>query len=85
MNELTVKYRGKNVIEQQSRGHSDAIALMFTMKSGGVDSKQDNPKVTLIGESADASLTITTDISDPALQLMLRRGTFHRRVGITIR
>lgn len=65
MNELTVKYRGKNVIEQQSRGHSDAIALMFTMKSGGVDSKQDNPKVNLIGESADASLTITTDISDP--------------------
>lgn len=64
--ELNVKFRGNNVIDQQSKGHSDALALMFTMKSGGVNSKQDglNPKVNLIGESADATLTINTDISN---------------------
>ena len=66
VDELTVKFRGNNVIDQQSKGHSDALALMFTMKSGGVNSKQDglNPKVNLIGESADATLTINTDISN---------------------
>ncbi|WP_071415939.1 Rib/alpha-like domain-containing protein [Alloscardovia sp. HMSC034E08] len=65
MEELNVKFRGNNVIDQQSKGHSDAIALMFTMKSGGVNSKQDglNPKVNLIGESADATLTVNTDMS----------------------
>lgn len=64
--ELNVKFRGNNVIDQQSKGHSDALALTFTMKSGGVNSKQDglNPKVNLIGESADATLTINTDISN---------------------
>lgn len=62
--ELNVKFRGNNVIDQQSKGHRDAIALMFTMKSG-VGSKQDslNPEVNLIGESADATLTIRTDMS----------------------
>lgn len=63
--QLNVKFRGNNVIDQQSKGHSDAIALMFTMKSGGVNSKQDglNPKVNLIGESADVTLTVNTDMS----------------------
>lgn len=64
MNELTVKFRGTNEIYHQSNGHVDALTLMFTMKSGGVQSKQTNPTVKLIGESADSSLTIDSDITN---------------------
>lgn len=64
MNSLTVKFRGTNEIYHQSKGHVDAITLMFTMKSDGVGGAQTNPTVKLIGESADSSLTIDSDITN---------------------
>lgn len=63
MNELTVKFRGKNEIYHQSKDERDALTIMFTMKSDGAAGAQAKPTVNLIGESADSSLTIDTDIT----------------------
>ncbi|WP_122820056.1 YPDG domain-containing protein [Varibaculum vaginae] len=64
--ELTIKFKGKNVIDQQSKGHSDALTLAPTFYGEG-SGNQTTPMVNIIGESPEDSLTINSDItnSDP--------------------
>lgn len=63
VNELTIKFKGNNIIDQQSKGHSDALALALTMNSG-TGGNQTAPMVKLIVESPEDSLTINTDITN---------------------
>lgn len=61
--ELTIKVKGKNVIDQQSKGHSDALTLAPTFYGEG-SGNQTTPMVNIIVESPEDSLTINTDVTN---------------------